>query len=196
MASRIHRLCLTIHLVTSPRIAPLAIKQGISVTGNYRKCAAVHASVWSNVQWVFLKHSLCAEHHGEMTLIFPSWACGLSGQAVHALRVITADCDCFKKLTLEFGSLVHTWHTEIIAFPNLLFSCSIVSDSATPWTALRQTSLSFTICQSLLRLVSIELMMPSNHLILCHPLLLLPSIFPSIRVFFNESALLNRWPEY
>ena len=60
---------------------------------------------------------------------------------------------------------------------------------ATPWTAACQASQSFTISQSLLRLMSIELIMPSNHLILCHLLLLLPSIFPSIKVFSNESAL-------
>ena len=64
----------------------------------------------------------------------------------------------------------------------------------TPWTAARWTSLSFTISQSLLKLISIELMMPSNHLILCCPLLLPPSIFPSIRVFSNESVLCIRWP--
>ena len=67
---------------------------------------------------------------------------------------------------------------------------------ATPWTAAHQTSLSFTISQSLLRLMPIESVMPSNHLILCHPLPLLPSIFPSIRVFSNESALRIRWPKY
>ena len=60
----------------------------------------------------------------------------------------------------------------------------------------RQASLSFTISRSLLKLMSIELVMPSYHLILCHPLLLLPSIFPSIRVFSNESALRIRWPKY
>ena len=59
-----------------------------------------------------------------------------------------------------------------------------------------QASLSFTISQSLLKLMSIESVMPSNHLILCHPLLLLPSMFPSIRVFSNESALRIRWPKY
>ena len=59
-----------------------------------------------------------------------------------------------------------------------------------------QVSLSFTISRSLLKLMPIESVMPSNHLILCHPLLLLPSIFPSIRVFFNESALHIRWPKY
>ena len=66
----------------------------------------------------------------------------------------------------------------------------------TPWTATRQAFLSFTIAQNLLILMSIELMIPSNHLILCHALLLLPSIFPSIRVFSNESALHIRWPNY
>ena len=66
----------------------------------------------------------------------------------------------------------------------------------TPWTAARQASLSFSISQSLLKLMSIELMMPSNHLIFCRPLLLLPSIFPYIRVFSNESALCIRWPKY
>ena len=71
----------------------------------------------------------------------------------------------------------------------LLFSCSVVSDSATPWTAARQASLSFTTSRSLLKLMSIESVMPSNHLILCLPLLLLPSVFPSIRAFSSESAL-------
>ena len=66
----------------------------------------------------------------------------------------------------------------------------------TPWTAARQASLSITNTRSLLKLVSIELVMPSNHLILCHPLLLLPSIFPSIRVFSNESSLPISWPKY
>ena len=78
----------------------------------------------------------------------------------------------------------------------LLFSHSAVSSSLSPWTAAYQTTLSFTIFRSLLKLMSIELMMLSNHLILCHPLLLLPSIFPRIRVFSNEWALLIRWPKY
>ena len=67
---------------------------------------------------------------------------------------------------------------------------------ATPWTAALQASLSIINSQSLLKLMSIELVMPSNHLILCCPLLLSPSIFPSIRVFSNESALHIRWPKY
>ena len=67
---------------------------------------------------------------------------------------------------------------------------------ATPWTAARQASLSITNSRSLLKLMSIESVMASNHLILCHPLLLLPSVFPSIRVFYNESVLCIRWPKY
>ena len=67
---------------------------------------------------------------------------------------------------------------------------------ATPWTAACQASLSITNSCSLLKLMSVDSVMPSNHLILCHPLLLLPSIFPSIRVFSNESALPIRWPMY
>ena len=66
----------------------------------------------------------------------------------------------------------------------------------TPWTAAHQASLSFTISQSLLKLMPIESVMPSKNLILCRPLLLLPSIFPSIRVFSNESVLCIRWPKY
>ena len=65
-----------------------------------------------------------------------------------------------------------------------------------PWTAARQASLSITNSKSLLKLMSIELVMPSNHLILCLPLLLPPSIFPTIRVFSNESTLHMRWPKY
>ena len=79
---------------------------------------------------------------------------------------------------------------------SLLFSRSVVSDSATPWTAAHQASMSFTISRSLLKLMSIESVMPSNHLVLCRSLLLLPSIFPSIRVFSNKLALLIRWLNY
>ena len=75
-------------------------------------------------------------------------------------------------------------------------SLSCVRLFATPWTAACQASLSITNSQSLLKLMSIESVMPSNHLTLCHPLLLLPSIFASIRVFSNDSALRIRWPKY
>ena len=75
-------------------------------------------------------------------------------------------------------------------------SLSRVRLFVTPWTATRQASLSITNSQTLLKLMSIESVMPSNHLILCHLLLPLPSIFPSIRVFSNESVLCIRWPNY
>ena len=76
------------------------------------------------------------------------------------------------------------------------FGHSVLSYSVTPWTAARQAFLSITNSRSLLKLMSFELVMPSNHLILCRPLLLLPSIPPSIKVFSNESALCMRWPKY
>ena len=77
----------------------------------------------------------------------------------------------------------------------LVFRPSVVSDSAAPWAAARQAALSITNCRSSHKPTSIELVMPSNHLILCHPLLLLPSIFPSMRVFSNGSALRIMWPK-
>ena len=73
---------------------------------------------------------------------------------------------------------------------------SVMSNSAAPWTAARQASLSFSFFRSLLKLRSIESVMSSNHLVLCRPLLLPPSIFPSIRVVPHESALCIRWPMY
>ena len=87
-------------------------------------------------------------------------------------------------------------HISLTPLPLLLFSCQIVSDCVNPWTAACQASLSFTISWSLPKFRSIELVMLSNHLILCHLLLLLPSIFTSIRVFSDESTLRIRWPKY
>ena len=86
---------------------------------------------------------------------------------------------------------------KIMTSPSIIVSLlSCVRLFATPWTAIHQASLSFAISQSLLKLISIEPAMPSNHLILCRPLLFLPLIFPSIRVFSNESALHIRLPAY
>ena len=95
---------------------------------------------------------------------------------------------------------------KLIHYPNSVYQnretlCFVQSLShvrlfATPWTAVHHASLSFTISWSFLRLMSIDLMMPSNHLILCRPLLLLPSIFHSIKVFSSELALLIRWSKY
>ena len=81
-------------------------------------------------------------------------------------------------------------------FSLIQFSYSVMSDSVTPWTTAHQASLSITNSQSLHKPKSTESVMPSNHLILCHPLLLRPSIFPSIRVCSNESTLHIRWPQY
>ena len=81
-------------------------------------------------------------------------------------------------------------------FSSVQSSHSVMSDSVTPWTAARQASLSITDTRSPPKLMSIESVMPSNDLILCRSLLLLPSIFPSIRVFSNESALCIKWPKY
>ena len=90
------------------------------------------------------------------------------------------------------------WQNKSLYIHTVQFSHSIVSDSvsATPWTAAHQASLSITNSQSLLKLMSTESVMPSKHLILCHPLLLPPSIFPSIRVFSNYLILHIRWPKY
>ena len=91
---------------------------------------------------------------------------------------------------------VRVYVNESVHQCSVQFSHSVVSDSVTSWTAAYQASLSFTNSWSLLKLMSIELVMPSNHLILCHPLLLPPSITPSIRAFSDESVLHIRWPKY
>ena len=90
----------------------------------------------------------------------------------------------------------YVWHPGLLKSSTLVQSLSRVWLSATPWTAAHQASLSFTGPQSLLRFMCIELVMLSNHLILCRPLLLLRSTFPSIRVFSNEPDLHIRWPKY
>ena len=92
------------------------------------------------------------------------------------------------------GQKVHSgfFHTML----SVQFSHSVVSDSVTPWTAARQASLSITNSWNLLQLLSIESVMPSSHLILCPPFSPLPSIFPGIKVFSNESVLHIRWPKY
>ena len=105
------------------------------------------------------------------------------------------DCVCTSFLTAkEMG--VSATPCDTLVRNSVPFSCSVVSDSSTPWPAACQAYLSITNSWSLLKLMSIESVMPSNHLILCHPLLLPPSIFPSIRVFLNESVLCIKWPKY
>ena len=92
---------------------------------------------------------------------------------------------------------------SMFSFPILVLNIVVVVQSlsrvwlfVTPWTTAHQASLSFTISRHLLKLMSIESVIPHNHLILCHPLLPLPSIFPNIKVFSNESALCIRWPKW
>ena len=104
-------------------------------------------------------------------------------------------------LQLEIMGHVHSTeqHWVISLYSPQFSSVQLLSHVwlfATSWTAECQASLSITNSQSLLKLMSMELVMPSNHLILCHPLLLLPSTFPSIRVFSSESVLHIRWPKY
>jgi len=97
------------------------------------------------------------------------------------------------KWKLNIGHIINAAQTDVSVY----FSDSVMPDSLRPpWTAAHSVSLSITDSQSLLKLVSIESMMPSNHLMLCCPLLLLPSVIPSIRVFSNESVLHIRWPKY
>ena len=95
----------------------------------------------------------------------------------------------------KYSSLMQWFNTQT---PNsdLLLSRSVMSDTVAPWTTALQASLSFTISCSLLQFMSIESVMTSNYLTLCCPLLLLPSVVPSIRVFSNESVLRIRWPKY
>ena len=96
-------------------------------------------------------------------------------------------------------TLSYKYHAKSFSYISFVQFSQLLSHVrlfATPWTASCQASLSITNSQTLLRLMSIESMMPSNHLVLCHPLLLLPSIFPSIRVFSSESVLCTRWPKY
>ena len=93
-------------------------------------------------------------------------------------------------------SQYNTFHTEEVWFVAVQPLSHICQLSVTPWTAGRQASLSFTVCRSLFRCMSIVSVMLSNHLILCCPLLLLPSIFLCIRVFSNESVFHIRWPKY
>ena len=123
-------------------------------------------------------------HHAEMQtdFIVPGW---VGEEPLLLVTVIHA------WVPFSIKSLTTSWGLQFRSVQSL----SRVWLFVTPWTAARQASLFITNSQSLLKLMSFELVMPSNHLILCHPLLLLPSIFPSIRVFSNESALHIRWPK-
>ena len=105
---------------------------------------------------------------------------------------------------LTCSIFIYMWQTRIVTWVHLASKSQFSSAQslshvwlfATPWTAAHQASLSITNSWRLLKLMSIKSVMPSNYLVLCRPLLLLPSIFPSIRVFSNESVLQIRWPKY
>ena len=102
--------------------------------------------------------------------------------------------DVVNEKLYEHHCCIHIFNIHFVEVCSVHLTC--VRLFVTPWTTARQASLSFTNSRSLLKLMSIELVMPSNHLILCRPLLLLPSISPSIRVFSKESVLRIRWPKY
>ena len=127
--------------------------------------------------------------------------------AVTTLQCFLVHLNAFHRICLVYCGLLSCPEKGVLGFlltldsvevhvVFVLQSLSCVQLFAIPQTAARQASLFFTISQSLLKLMSVELVMSSNHLILCLPLLLLPSVFPSIKVFSNESALRIRWPKY
>ena len=129
----------------------------------------------------------------------PSWQ--IEGEKLEAVTdfiflgsKITVDCDCSHKIKRHF-LLGRKAKKNLVQFSSVQW-LSPVRLFVTRWMAAPQASLSITNSQSTPKPMSIESMMPSNHLILCRPLLLLPSIFPSIRVFSSESALRIRWPKY
>ena len=111
----------------------------------------------------------------------------------HPSHTLSNLASAWDQFVLSIGSAC--WKEGCSGFISVQ-SLSHVPLFATPWTAACQAPLSITNSWSLLKLMSIELVMPSNHPILCHPLLLLPSVFPGIRVFPNESVLCIRWPKY
>ena len=122
-----------------------------------------------------IKIYLCIHNH-MCLLVFMSWVFKNNLKGVKVIFPVVM-YGCGSWTVKKFSSVQSLSHVRLFA---------------TPWTAARQTSLSITSSQSLLKLMSIESVMPFNHLILCHPLLLPPSIFPSIRIFSNESVLLIR----
>ena len=126
--------------------------------------------------------------HGILQVRILEWGC-------HALLYRGSSLSRDQTQTLMWLALADVFFTTSTTFSSVQ-SLSRVRLFVTPWTVARQASLSITNSQSLLKLMSIESVMPSNHLILCRPLLLLPSIFPSIRVFANRSVLLIKWPKY
>ena len=144
--------------------------------------------------------SSSASRHPRARDSWTPWVQAVASSGDPELAASSCDLLCLRPLLLSFFSLKEMfiyWLCWVFyAQFSSVQSLSHVRLFATPWTAARQASLSIANSRSLLRLMSIESVMPSNHLILCCPLLLLPSIFPSIRVFSKELALLIRWPKY
>ena len=139
-----------------------------------RQCRRHKTWAWSLGQKDLLKEGM-ATHSGILAWKIP-W---------------TKESGRLQSIGLQSQTLLkwHSTHAQVLTKEGSVQLLSYVSLFATPWTAARQASLSITNCWSLLKHMSIESVMPSNHLILCCPLLLLPSVFPSIRVFSSESAL-------
>ena len=137
-----------------------------------------------------------------LAVINALWICFISLDIVQSYNIHASIYSAFlriRKITSVLGSW--TWWKDLKYTVSIIQFSSVQSLSrvwlfATPWISARQESLSISNSRSSLKLMSIESVMPSNHLILCHPLLLLPSIFPSIRVFSNESTLRIRCPKY
>ena len=128
--------------------------------------------------------------------LFPVWWWGASRLSSGGCKSMTKEMPTSQLGLLIAGDWRSSPAPEFKLLVSVQFSRSVMSDSLTPWTAALQTSLSITHSGSLLKLMSIESVMPSNHLILCRPLFLPPSIFPSIKVFSNKSVLRIRWPKY
>ena len=134
-------------------------------------------------------------HLWRASVCLTAWP-GLHRRPSYFSRILSQD---LQGLNIGHGSCWYMVETYTTQESNQFSSVQLLSHIwlfATPRTAARQASLSITNSPSLLKLMSVELVMPSNHFILCHSLFLLPSIFPSIRVFSNESALRIRWPNY
>ena len=147
----------------------------------------------------FAEHSLSSTHGHDCVTVFTApitisdWPL-----FIYFLPVALTRIKLFESRNLVYFNYhcISSIYNSVSNSLSVQLSLSRVWPFATPWTAARQASLSITNSRILLKFMSIELVMPSNHLILCRPLLLLPSIFPSIRVFSNESVLCIRWPKY
>ena len=146
---------------------------------------ATHCSIGCSLVWTMNSHHVVCWGHIPKSRWLYNTSTGVAAYVSVA-----------KEKTLFIGVLEKNIHSTSMAQFSSVQSLSCVWLFETPWTTAHQASLSITNSWSLPKLMSIELVMPSNHLIHCRSLLLLPSIFPSIRVFSNESALRMRWPKY